>query len=373
VTVSLLEEPAPILSGGSTVVPTGRFLRNIWYPVLWSSDVEPGALVDRVVLGEPIVFFRRDDGTPAAIADVCPHRFAPLHLGKHCGDRIRCGYHGLEFDGSGRCVRNPHGDGKIPVGAAVRSYPVVEKHKILWIWPGSHEPDATRIPDFSVFDDPLPGTQTKFDSIVLGANYELIVDNHMDLSHTAFLHEGLLGNEAQAKGKIAVRQDGDTVYVERYNHDVPAVKVYDTIYRQDGNPFTIWDTMRWDAPGCFLLDTGVHAPGLTRAEGTGYYAAHLLTPETATSTNYLFSAVRQNVHNGKPPTPEIAAKIGELRRFIFQTQDKVMIEGQQQLIQRFPNATGRGALFGIDAGPARYKRVLRALLDADEEATAIPA
>jgi vanillate O-demethylase monooxygenase subunit len=130
--------------------------------------------------------------------------------------------------------------------------------------------------------------------------------------------------------------------------------------------------MRWDAPGCFLLDTGVNAPGQTRADGTGYWAVHLLTPQTATSTNYLFSAVRQNVHNGKPATPEIAAKIGELRRHIFQTQDLVMIEAQQQIIQRYPQATGRAALFSIDVGPARYKRVLRTLLDADEEATTIP-
>jgi vanillate O-demethylase monooxygenase subunit len=115
-----------------------------------------------------------------------------------------------------------------------------------------------------------------------------------------------------------------------------------------------------------LLDTGVHAPGATKAEGTGIYAVHLLTPQTATSTNYLFSAVRQNVQNGQPPTPEIAAKIGELRRFIFQSQDTLMIEAQQDVLDRFPANTRHAALFSIDAGPARYKRVLRALLDADE-------
>jgi hypothetical protein len=141
--------------------------------------------------------------------------------------------------------------------------------------------------------------------------------------------------------------------------------VYDLLFRQDGKPFDFWDTMRWDAPGCFLLDTGVHAPGATRAEGTGIYAVHLLTPQTSTSTNYLFSAVRQNVQNGQPPTPEIAAKIGELRRHIFQSQDTVMIEAQQRVLQRFPDRTTHAALFSIDAGPARYKRVLRALLDDD--------
>jgi vanillate O-demethylase monooxygenase subunit len=192
----------------------------------------------------------------------------------------------------------------------------------------------------------------------------------MDLSHTAFLHEGLLGNASQTQGTIEVSQERNTVYVARYNRDVPAVEVYDLLFRQDGKPFDFWDTMRWDAPGCFLLDTGVHAPGATKAEGTGIWAVHLLTPQTATSTNYLFSAVRQGVQNGQPPSPEIAAKIGELRRHIFQTQDTVMIEAQQRVLDRFPELTTHAALFSIDAGPARYKRVLRALLDADADADA---
>jgi phenylpropionate dioxygenase-like ring-hydroxylating dioxygenase large terminal subunit len=356
----------PAATGQTSVAPTGRFLRNTWYPILWSADLAADALVGRVALDEPIVFFRRDDGTPAAIADVCSHRFAPLHLGKRCaGDRIRCGYHGLEFDASGACVRNPHGDGRIPAGSSIRAYPLVERHQIIWLWMGTRTPDPATIPDFSIFDNPAPGTLTKFDGITMAANYELIVDNLMDLSHTAFLHDGLLGNDAMTHGDIDVRQDGNTVYVARYNRDVPAVKVYDLLFRQDGKPFDFWDTMRWDAPGCFLLDTGVHAPGATKAQGTGIYAVHLLTPETATSTNYLFSAVRQNVQNGQPPTPEIAAKIGELRRHIFQSQDTLMIEAQQAVLARFPALTKHAALFSIDAGPARYKRVLRALLDAD--------
>jgi phenylpropionate dioxygenase-like ring-hydroxylating dioxygenase large terminal subunit len=334
---------------------------------MWSSDLAPGKLVDRVALDEPIVFFRRKDGTPAAIADICSHRFAPLHLGALCGgDRIRCGYHGLEFDATGACVRNPYGDGRIPAGSTVRAYPLVERHHIIWLWMGTRTPDPARIPDFAIFDDPAPGTLTKFDSITMAANYELIVDNLMDLSHTAFLHDGLLGNAAMTRGPIDVRQAGNTVYVARYNRDVPAVKVYDLLFRQDGKPVDFWDTMRWDAPGCFLLDTGVHEPGATKADGTGIFAVHLLTPQTATSTNYLFSAVRQNVHNGQPPSPEIAAKIGELRRHIFLSQDTVMIEAQQNVLTRFPARTTHAALFSIDAGPARYKRVLRALLAEDE-------
>jgi vanillate O-demethylase monooxygenase subunit len=361
-----LEPQAAPAFGQTTVTPTGRFLRNAWYPIMWSADLVGDALVDRVALEEPIVFFRRSDGTPAAIADICAHRFAPLHLGKRCaGDRIRCGYHGLEFDATGACVHNPFGEGKIPAASSVRAYPLVEKHAIIWIWMGNRAPDPALIPDFSIFDNPAPGTLTKFDSITMEANYELIMDNLMDLSHTAFLHEGLLGDPSMTKGSIDVTQAGNTVTVSRYNRNVPAVKVYDLLFRQDGVPFDFWDTMRWDAPGSFFLDTGVHERGGSKDNGTGIFAVHLLTPRTQTSTNYLFSAVRQGVENGQPATPEIAAEIGKLRRHIFTSQDTLMIEAQQAVLSNYPHRTTHAALFSIDAGPARYKRVLKSLLDAD--------
>jgi Vanillate O-demethylase oxygenase C-terminal domain len=130
-------------------------------------------------------------------------------------------------------------------------------------------------------------------------------------------------------------------------------------------PFDFWDTMRWDAPGSFFLDTGVHERGGTKDKGTGIFAVHLLTPRTLTSTNYLFSAVRQGVENGQPATPEIAAEIGKLRRHIFTSQDTLMIEAQQQVLSKYPHRTTHAALFSIDAAPARYKRVLKSLLDAD--------
>jgi phenylpropionate dioxygenase-like ring-hydroxylating dioxygenase large terminal subunit len=147
--MDMLESPSiPAAAAGQTsVAPTGRFLRNIWYPIMWSSDLEAGALVNRVALEEPIVFFRKADGTPAAIADVCAHRFAPLHLGTLCeGDRVRCGYHGLEFDATGACARNPYGEGRIPAGSSIRAYPLIERHKIIWLWMGMRRPDPALIP-----------------------------------------------------------------------------------------------------------------------------------------------------------------------------------------------------------------------------------
>ena len=56
---------------------TGAFVRNAWYMAMWAEDLPPGQPVGRTILGEPVVLFRRADGSPAAITDRCAHRFAP--------------------------------------------------------------------------------------------------------------------------------------------------------------------------------------------------------------------------------------------------------------------------------------------------------
>src|SRR4030088_1197768 len=98
------------------------FLRNVWYVAAWANELEMGKLFARTILSDPVLLFRTADGTPAALADRCPHRFAPLHLGKLHGNVVECAYHGLRFDCSGVCVKNPHGSGVIPKAAVVKKY-----------------------------------------------------------------------------------------------------------------------------------------------------------------------------------------------------------------------------------------------------------
>src|SRR6202035_976716 len=87
---------------------SGAYLRNAWYVAAWSDGVREGKRVPPSAKTELIVLYRKADGAVAAIADRCAHRFAPLSMGKIVGgDRIQCPYHGLEYDGSGACVRNP--------------------------------------------------------------------------------------------------------------------------------------------------------------------------------------------------------------------------------------------------------------------------
>lgn len=350
-----------------TVRPAERFVRNVWYAAMWSTDLAVGALVPRTIVEEPLVFFRRVDGAAVAIGDLCPHRFAPLHRGALLpGDRVRCGYHGLEFDATGRCAHNPHGAGKIPAGAAVFAYPVIERHAIVWVWMGDRTPDPERIPDFSILDgvpDALVGRRL---TLTFEANYQLIADNLLDLSHASFLHAGLLGNDEMLAGEVSVRQNGTTIVISRYNRNVAVPEMLDAMFRNDAARVDTWDEMRWDAPGCCLLDVGVHAPGASKEAGGGVLAVHLLTPQTHAKTTYLITSVRRQSTETTQIDTITPERLAAFRKLAFEDQDGAMIRAQQRVLEEFPARTRRPALFSIDAAPVRARRVMADLLAAEE-------
>lgn len=344
------------------------FLRNTWYVALWSQDLATEQLIARKFLNEPIVFFRAADGTVSALADACGHRFAPLSMGKIVnGKNVRCPYHAVEFDGTGKCVLNPHGSGRIPPALKVRSYPVVEKHTMIWIWMGEKEADPSRIPDFSILDPDPNKVVSKRDWIMMDSSYRLIIDNLMDLSHTAIVHEGILGSEHTVKANLSIEQHGTRVKVGRSVPNVPVPGLYDLIYKRDGRQVDLWMDMQWDAPACMVNDTGVTEPGATRDQGTGFYGMHFLTPETETTTYYLFVAVRRNpISWGQPLDSEIQAKVSDLRRLAFQEQDQSLINAQQLVLLGHPQPQNP-VLLEIDIGPVRYKKVLDGLIQAEQD------
>lgn len=188
------------------------YLLNTWYVAGWSEDVQPGALMSRTLLEQPVLMFRDSGGVPRALLDRCPHRFAPLSMGRLSddGQSVQCAYHALRFDGHGACVHNPHGDGRIPPAAKVRTYPLVERYGVLWIWMGdAAKADAALIPDFSLIDPEHWHVGKRY--LHAKANYVLETDNIMDLSHVEFLHPSTLGTPAVKNALTDIRQEGNTV------------------------------------------------------------------------------------------------------------------------------------------------------------------
>ena len=346
---------------------SGSYLRNAWYVAAWSDDLTDGQLLGRTILKEPIVLYRKSDGHVAALEDRCPHRFAPLHMGQIVnGDCIQCPYHGLEFNSSGACVLNPHGTKNIPPRARVRSYPVTEKHKAIWIWMGAKAPDLTKVPDFSVLDNVPEMHATKRDRITIRANYELIIDNLLDLSHGSFLHAGILGNSETVEAEITVDLDGNDVVVGRHASNATAPGLFAILMPSKPDRIDKFTRMRWMAPSNLRLVTGICMPGAVPESGTGYHAIHMLTPETDKTTHYFFTAVRFNVLTSDDElNAQIQDKISTTRRFAFEEQDAPVIEAQQEIIDNSLTSVDP-VILAIDVGPVRYKQVLRKLIHAEQ-------
>jgi vanillate O-demethylase monooxygenase subunit len=350
-------------NGKETKETPMAFLRNAWYMAWWADEVPRERMVHRTLLGEQIVFYRRGDGSPVALRDRCPHRFVPLHMGRLRGDTVQCCYHGLEFDCTGRCVKNPHGDGAIPSAAKVRAYPLAERHGIVWIWMGEEEPDPARIPDYAILDAGS-GYKTSRGNIQIKANYVLMGENLLDLSHICFLHEGLLGAAEAVSAHTEIREENGRLHCDRWMPNVTVPAAFDLLFRQDGKPVDMWTNMRWEPPSNFLLDVGVHAPGATREQGAWYFGVHILTPETAATTHYFFAAARPA---GRELEPEVMSRLAEFRRIAFEEQDKPILDAQQAAVGEADFMSLRPALFSVDAGPVRMRRTLTRLLAAEEK------
>ena len=346
----------------------GGFVRNAWYVAAWSDDLGEEKLIARTIMNEPIALFRKANGAVAAIKDRCAHRFAPLSLGKIVGgDRVQCAYHGLEFDGSGACVCNPHGTKSIPPRARVKSYSVIEKHKAVWIWMGTAPADESKVPDFGVLDNVPELHTTKRDSITIRANYQLVIDNLLDLSHTSYLHEGILGNADTVESEIAAEQDGDDVVISRHATNSAPPGMFAQFWPAHPPRVDKFTKMRWMAPANLRLVTGICRMGSPPESGTGYNAIHMLTPESERSTLYHFTAVRFGVMTvDEKLNRELQKKIADMRRFAFAEQDAPMIEAQQRRIES-AEAPLDPLILAVDVGPVRYKRILNKMLQAERQ------
>ena len=110
------------------------FIFNEWYAAAFADELGR-ALFKRTLLGKRVVFYRTQDGRPVAMDDRCPHRSYPLSAGALDGDTIVCGYHGFRYDEWGNCIQVPSLV-NCPKGIGVRTYPVLERGPIIWIWMG---------------------------------------------------------------------------------------------------------------------------------------------------------------------------------------------------------------------------------------------
>lgn len=344
------------------------YLRNTWYVAGMSDELLPGQLLARTYLDEPVVLFRNAAGEPQALADRCPHRFAPLSKGKLCegGNTVQCGYHGLQFNGKGACTGNPHGDGRIPSAAVVRSYPVMEKFGVVWIWMGdAAQADPSKIPDLSCLD--REHNHVAIGYLFIESNYMLENDNILDLSHIEFLHPGSLGSDAVKTALTELKQEDNTIWSMRQTvNEVMPDLMYHLMEYPLGMRVDRWIDVRWDAPSNMVLFSGATPTGRARSEGRATEFPHLFTPQTKRSTHYWFAVCMD-----KAVWPDGAQRAQMTLDGVtapFTHEDKPMLEAQQARMGDADFWSLKPVLLPSDAPGVRARRVLDGLIAAEQAA-----
>lgn len=303
------------------------FLKNTWYVAANAYELDE-PMVSRMICNEQIVMFRKADGNIGAVHDRCPHRFVPLSMGKRVGDTLQCGYHGLRFDGTGACVEAPHDDESQKARTCVKGYAAVEHDKLIWLWLGdAAEADPDLIPDFGFFSDTEKYTSCQGYSHIKG-NYQLIADNLLDLSHIHYLHPGIHEGSNFEDFTNKVERDGDTVWSMLWRHHYHVDAAKRPLFGLEPGPEDVEGQghARWDAPGVLFVDTAFWDHGTTIDQGWRTPNAHLITPETETTSHYFWGSGRNFAKDSEQFTLATAATM----KNVFETQDGPMIEAQQR-------------------------------------------
>lgn len=340
-------------------MPVPRFLRNCWQVAAFGREIG-AALLSRSIAGEPVLFYRTPEGAAVALEDRCAHRSLPLSMGTLRDGIVECGYHGLCYDASGECVAVP-GQNAIPPRARVRKYPLVERNTLVWIWMGDPSlADPAFVPNIFWFDDPAWACSAGYHHI--DADYRLLNDNLLDLSHETFVHKETIGNRAVAESKVTAKiVDDREVRVYRMMEDVVPPPFYASAFGFDGN-IDRWHTSIYQPPGIIVIENGAKPVGSDDpARTVERRVINLITPETATSSHYFWAVARQYRLEDAELTDYITRQI-----IVTFDQDKRVLEAQQQRMGPDPDRSEAFPVtIHLDAGPILGRRLLAAAIEQD--------
>jgi vanillate O-demethylase monooxygenase subunit len=334
------------------------FPLNRWYVAGFSWELKDKPLA-RTLLNRSVVMFRTGAGQAAALEDRCCHKSLPLSCGTVEGRGVRCGYHGLLFAPDGACLEIP-GQDRVPAKARVKSYPLVEKDEILWIWMAQEEggQPTHEAPDYRVHGDPR--YSVKGDVFHYDAPYQLIHDNLLDLSHLGYVHLKTIGGNAAVhmNAQLKVEAAGDGVRVLRHMRDCAPPPTYLGAWPFQGH-IDRWQEVDFRVSHLLIWTGGadVGTEDLDDPQRGGFHMRgfHAITPETNTTAHYMWTMAS----NRHPERPDIAELVYQQTALTFQ-EDKEVIEAQYRNMLRFPGAPQID--IHVDVGPNRARRVIERLL-----------
>lgn len=310
------------------------FVRNAWYVAGMAADFVTNQLQGTVIAKKPIVIWRTGEGKVVAFDDRCVHKRMPLSCGKILANgTLECSYHGFTYDSNGKCVAIPSQmDLPIPSRAKLRPFPVIEQDGVVWVWAGDpHAMGKARPPRTPEF------VSNEWDSytcppIHVPANYELLIENLLDITHFYPLHDGNIGDVANSRIPIE--------FVEQEMDGNPSIKTVRSVSNYKHPPFLVdWfgyeivdrvHTHQMSNPGLTRVQLRCAPPGQLGTEAErGYILHHSHTPVDETNHIWRWTIT---VPKGQP-SRDPGKTTMEIMKEMFPTvvdQDRWALEQQQK-------------------------------------------
>lgn len=344
--------------------PRGTYLKQCWYVAGWSEDLGeiPQA---RVFCEMPVALWRDSAGVAHAVEGRCPHRFAPLGHGRVIDDALACPYHGLRFAADGACVHNPHQPG-LPGGQVpdcrLATYPLVECHKLLWIWLGDPaRADPALIPDFVWLDDPR--REAVRGATLAEGHYELYSDNILDLSHANFVHPALVAR-AFTEGERKFWQTDTTVGVSYTRANDYLSEGIGAMLGRTGQLQDFHGEVLWHAPAVLYFAFYAGAPGAPREAMTLLPSLHAFTPETPDTTHYFWATARDYALGDA----DVSAAMHGALQYAFEREDMPIIRDCHRLMRGADLWSLKPLVLHGDGGGVRARRMLQRMIDHEMQA-----
>nr|WP_315187940.1 aromatic ring-hydroxylating dioxygenase subunit alpha [uncultured Albidiferax sp.] len=339
------------------------FPKNAWYVACTPDEITDKPL-GRKICGESLVLYRGPEGQATALEDFCPHRGAPLSLGKVENGKLTCGYHGLEMGCDGKTVSMP--GQRVRGFPAIRSYPAIERYGFIWVWPGDAAlADESKLHHLEWADNPAWAYGGGLFHI--NCDYRLMVDNLMDLSHETYVHASSIGQKEIDETPTKTVVNGDEVVTSRHMENISAPPFWRMALRGNGLaddvPVDRWQICRFTPPSHVMIEVGVAHAGHGGYEAPDAHKASsivvdFITPETETSIWYFWGMAR----HFKPEDAELTASIREGQGKIF-SEDLEMLEKQQRNLLAHPER--KLLMLNIDSGGVQSRKVIDRLLAAE--------
>jgi phenylpropionate dioxygenase-like ring-hydroxylating dioxygenase large terminal subunit len=298
-------------------------IHRAWYILARSEEVRRTPVV-RELYGAPITLYRGASGAVGALLDRCPHRNVPLSTGRVVGDDLECPYHGWRFGQDGGCRAVPGLPGDADTAARrAPAWVVREQQGFVWVWGDRDSAPEGEPFRFPLMDDARYLTVVK--EVRAQASVHAVVENALDVPHTAFLHGGWFRKDSGRKPiRCVVERHADRVVCEYVGEARPS-GVVGRILSPSGGVVTHHDRF--------------YLPGITEVEYRIGEENHILlngvcTPVSDWDTRvYAVVSLRTRL-----PRWLARAVVTPIALHIFQ-QDAVVLAKQTAALHRFGGAS----------------------------------